>query len=85
MASHTFHDCCHAVIREYQRFPNRFCMPEAAAYAKAGIFMPDAANAAEALDAVKVQARYIRTNLAYWRGEEARAIKRSLDQIAKVL
>ena len=64
----TFDECCDAVLREQKD-------PYAKAYARAGYGMTG--------EAARVQALYIRNNLASWRGPRAREVKAELDRIGK--
>lgn len=64
-----FRDACRSVLAN--------CKDEyAKAYARAGI---ELANDAEAM---QVQALYILSNVAYWRGDAARGVKRTLNDMA---
>jgi hypothetical protein len=56
-----FHDACRTVLREAKD-------PYAKSYAQAGLTLASA-------DAIKTQCLYIMSNLATWRGDEARKTK----------
>jgi len=77
MPTHTLHDCYNAIML---RCNNEY----AKSYAGPGLLMRDAANWAECTDEARIQARYVRANLAHWRGDEARAIRTSLDKIIRI-
>jgi hypothetical protein len=65
----TFEECCQAIIAA--KGPNDY----AKAYARAGLGMTG--------EEARVQALYIRSNLATWRGEEARKVKAELDRLGQ--
>ena len=84
MPSHTFHDCCNAIIRAADGKPQAANIQFAASYSRQGLRMPDAASNAECADETRVQISYILVNLSGWRGEEARAVRRSLKAIGGI-
>lgn len=70
----TFHDCCRAVIKaaEHSQGGN---LQFAAAYAYRGLD--------QTAEFRRVQSLYTLSNLAGWRGDEARAVKAALKEFAK--
>lgn len=71
----TFDEACLAIMRAARLAPKNSGLRYAAAYANAGIGMEGEAR--------RVQALYIRNNLATWRGEEARQVKEFLDRTGR--
>jgi len=77
----TLHDCYCAIEKAAR---DRATLRYAAAYARHGLTIPDAANYAECLDESRIQARYVRANLSGWRGPEAREVREALDKIIRI-
>lgn len=66
----TFHDCCREVLVQ--------CKDEyAKSYAVGGLYLTGS-------EEIRVQALYLRSNLSYWHGDRARAVKARLDEIGEV-
>lgn len=81
MASHTLHDCYNAILRAAQAAAPGTLIQYAASYAKVGLTYSDAAVNAELTNVARTQALYVRSNLSTWRGQEAQAVRRSMDKI----
>lgn len=71
----TFDECCNAVIKAAREKPSNYFLQYAASYARAGIGMTG--------EKARVQALYILSNLAYWRGEKAKEVKAALKGYTK--
>lgn len=81
MPSHTLHDCYYAIIRYANNRQKGGKINYAASYAAYGLKLPDAVCKVELTDEMRTQALYVRTNLSGWRGDEARAVRQSIDKI----
>ena len=82
MASHTLHDCYNAILRASKTTKALdYAYGYAYGYAREGLRMPDAAKHTELTGESRVQAIYVRANLAGWRGDEAKAVRQALDKM----
>lgn len=79
----TLHDCYRAIVKESESRTGQKASPVdyAYSYAKYGLTLPDADRRETLTHAARVQAIYTRTNLASWRGQEATAVRKRMDQI----
>jgi len=81
----SLHEVYHAIIKDSLEMARKGPgnLDYAAAYARAGLSDPDVTDGRSLTHEAHTQALYVRTNLAGWRGTEAKAGRTLLDKLLK--
>lgn len=77
MASHSFHDCCSAILQSSSK-----AVDYAKSYAAPGLQSLPEHISGPVPESVRIQSLYLLANITHWRGEQASAVRRSLKEFS---